>query len=771
MTDRESEGVLGSDVWVPFDAREALRASTGRDRAIVAGRVAAASLAPLLPWAFETYVFGQPYPAPFILVLPFVLLAAWLAGWQAGAVATGIGLFAGWDLLSETTPFYASMTDLGGDDLMASTAFVVCGVLACGFVDHVRRTQLQLLANEQDRERRVNDFSESAEFAIVSADSAGNIVAWNRSAEKTFGYTEAEAIGKSLTLIIPPKFREAHHAGMTRFRETGVPRVIGNTVELTAIHRDGREFEIELSLSTWMDRGERYFTGILHDVSLRKAAQRRLEDAANQLRSMVEYAPYGQVLVSPEGRIELVNAQLERDTGFARDELVGQGIETLVPERFRETYLKDPQPRGLGGSERNLFVRTRDGGEFPAAIALMPVQFETGQVTLVSITNLTERRAAEDALEDLAYRLDRATEAGQLGVWEYRPATGSVVVFGETTRARGHAGTGQQELGWESFLSAVHEDDRPRVRARFFEGTGLPPRGVSHVAEEYRLIDGDGVVRHVAGRARIETDEQGRVSLVTGTEIDVTEAKRTGDMLRETQKLEAVGQLSGGLAHDFNNLLGIVIGNLDLLVETIPASEPQHGRAQVALGAAERAAEVTRSLLKVARRQPLEVEDCELNAVVRELQPLVETSLGKSVRVEFALSEAPLQLAMDAQGLSHTLLNLAINARDALTDFGGDARVVVRTSLVHLSLGDHPTLPAGDFVSLSMQDNGPGMPAEVSERVFEPFFTTKEAGHGTGLGLAMVRGFAEQLGGAARIHSVVGEGTTVELLFPAHGKD
>lgn len=172
----------------------------------------------------------------------------------------------------------------------------------------------------------------------------------------------------------------------------------------------------------------------------------------------------------------------------------------------------------------------------------------------------------------------------------------------------------------------------------------------------------------------------------------------------------------------------------------------------------------------MARHEPVSVQLCELNPLIEELKPLLATSLGKSVRLELELGDGLPTVPMDASALSHALLNLAINSRDALAGSTADARVVVRTSLLREDATEHPMMKAGLMAVVSIEDNGPGMTPEVQERVFEPFFTTKEAGQGTGLGLAMVRAFTEQLGGGVRLTSVPGEGTVVQMLFPTEGR-
>ncbi len=229
----------------------------------------------------------------------------------------------------------------------------------------------------------------------------------------------------------------------------------------------------------------------------------------------------------------------------------------------------------------------------------------------------------------------------------------------------------------------------------------------------------------------------------------------------ESQKLAAIGQLTGGLAHDFNNLLGVVVGNLDFLGDKLPGDKHQ----KAALDAALRGAEVTRSLLAVARRQPLEVAVQDLNALLSEMVPLLVSSAGSSVVVTANLSLDPLSARLDASGLSNVVLNLVINARDAMEGTRGEKRLTLSTR--RLTVTDATgSLAPGAYAVLEVSDTGAGMSDAVRGQAFEPFFTTKDRGHGTGLGLAMVFGYAQQLGGRATIDSAQGAGTRVSVYLP-----
>lgn len=249
---------------------------------------------------------------------------------------------------------------------------------------------------------------------------------------------------------------------------------------------------------------------------------------------------------------------------------------------------------------------------------------------------------------------------------------------------------------------------------------------------------------------------------------DIAERLRTEARVLQAQKMEAIGQLTGGLAHDFNNILGVVIGSLELLEQPLTAAERKQV-AKAALLAAERGVEVTRSLLSVARRQPLKPREVNVNDLLRELEPLIRQTAGKAIKVEVAPLALDSVAYIDQGGFNNAILNLVINARDAMPR-GGSLYVYTHW----LGLLDHaeiaPDVPSGEYIAIGVDDTGAGMSAAVVARAFDPFFSTKERGKGTGLGLAMVYGFARQSGGTAQIHSTPGKGTLVTLLLPVAGQ-
>ncbi len=384
---------------------------------------------------------------------------------------------------------------------------------------------------------------------------------------------------------------------------------------------------------------------------------------------------------------------------------------------------------------------------------------------LVSLLDVTELKRAEEALRAGEQRL-RASEQRhrqvvdliQEGVWLH--ADGKVL-YANPYAVQMFGAKSQDDLIGRPIMSLVHPDERARAMARtrtVMEETGSVPLA------EMRLLTLDGRTMIVAQHAtRFIQDDKVHV-LVAGR--DVTAQREAEAQLQHAQKMESVGQLTGGVAHDFNNLLTVVVGSLDAAVGRAPPE--LRPLVESALQAAERGAALVRQLLGFSRRQTLIPERLRLNDLAAGMEDLLRRTLGEHVEIEMKVREDLWPAFADKSQVESALLNLAINARDAMPEGG---KLTIETDNAHLD-GDYAArnaeVTAGDYVTLAVTDTGTGMTAEVLERAFEPFFTTKEVGKGSGLGLSMIYGFAKQSGGHLKIYSEVGHGTTVRLYMPRH---
>ncbi|MFC3607416.1 ATP-binding protein [Stutzerimonas tarimensis] len=320
------------------------------------------------------------------------------------------------------------------------------------------------------------------------------------------------------------------------------------------------------------------------------------------------------------------------------------------------------------------------------------------------------------------------------------------------------------ELAGQPFMARVHPEDLTRTAESV---ASLEQAGIL-MAFENRYRHRDGSYRWLSWNAV----RRGKCLYVTARDVSEEKARiaaldRAEDQLRQSQKMEAVGQLTGGLAHDFNNLLAGISGSLELVTRRMRQNRPEDAEryVQSAMSSANRAAALTHRLLAFSRRQTLDPRTTDVNRLVQGMYELIARTAGPEIRVQTRLQDDLWSMRCDRNQLESALLNLCINARDALPDGGELAIATANLTLDGKSAADRAATP-GDYVVLSVTDNGTGMTAEVQARAFDPFFTTKPIGMGTGLGLSMIYGFAQQSGGQALIESAPGMGTTVRLLLP-----
>lgn len=306
----------------------------------------------------------------------------------------------------------------------------------------------------------------------------------------------------------------------------------------------------------------------------------------------------------------------------------------------------------------------------------------------------------------------------------------------------------------------IHPDDRDRVLR---EMAAMPSAG--SLATEYRWRRADGSYRFFYDRAVVVRDRHGMPEEIFGMWLDVTEHRQLEQQLVQSRKMDAIGQLTGGIAHDFSNMLTAVLSNLDLLRRSLKPGGRAARRAETALQSALRCAELTQRLLYFARQKPLQRGAVDLGATATGMSEILSQTLDERIAIEMKIEPGSWAALADQSQIESSLLNLVINARDALPDGGKVIVEVANATLDEPFEDENFQATAGDYVMLSVADNGIGMPAEVRARMFEPFFTTKEPGHGTGLGLSMTYSFVRECGGFIRIRSEIGCGTVVSLYF------
>jgi PAS domain S-box-containing protein len=401
------------------------------------------------------------------------------------------------------------------------------------------------------------------------------------------------------------------------------------------------------------------------------------------------------------------------------------------------------------------------------------VRDEAGRPELLSgiVQDVTDRKQSEQSLRELTGRLHLAMASARAGIWDWHVPTNQMLwddrmleIYG-LTRESFPGGV----IAWEQGL-------HPEDRARALEECAAALRGEREFDTEFRVLRPDGAICHVKANGLVLRDERGEAVRMIGINTDVTDRKRAEEertklesQLHQSQKMESVGRLAGGVAHDFNNMLGVILGNAEMVLDRLDRSSPLRDGLQEIVTAANRSADLTRQLLAFARKQTVTPRAIELNARVQQTLRLLERLIGENVRVTFRPGDALWPIHMDPSQIDQILTNLCVNARDAITGIG---EVIIETANVSLDEAycaaheGSPASSAGEYVRLSVRDDGCGMDEATRARIFEPFFATKEVGRGSGLGLATVYGIVKQNKGMIDVSSEPGRGTRFDLHFP-----
>jgi hypothetical protein len=470
---------------------------------------------------------------------------------------------------------------------------------------------------------------------------------------------------------------------------------------------------------------------------------------------------YAIILLDPEGKPTSWNAGIRRVLGYDKAEFLRTTAADLYPTDARRNGASAEDLAAAARQGRftvNRWLVRKDGSRFWGSLSTTSVHDREGRLLGYArrVRDLTENKDVEEQLRRNQDSLELALEAAGLGTWEYDLSTGESTM---DARARTLFGIGADESATTArWLDAVHADDRQTTLERW-ERALAERQGYS---AEYRVVWPDGSIHWIMAVGRWVTDPSTRSPLrFTGVVLDLTERRRTEAHLQESLRLEAIGRLAGGIAHDLNNMLAAILGFGDLLSRSFEPDDPRAADVEQITRAAARSAGLTRQLLAFARREMTQPRALDINSVIHHAHALLPPILGENVELELRLAPAPGAVYADARQVEQIVMNLVLNARDAMPQGG---RVTIETGTAQLTPGEHEL--SGRFTLLSVTDTGHGMDAATLQRIWEPFFTTKPPGRGTGLGLASVYGSVKQGGGFVWADSEPGRGTTVQVYWP-----
>ena len=495
---------------------------------------------------------------------------------------------------------------------------------------------------------------------------------------------------------------------------------------------------------------------------------------------LLEALPDAIVAVDRDGTIVQVNSQAQELFAYDREELIGQKVEMLVPDSYRgqhhhhrQNFAQTPKTRRMG-ADLDLYGRRRNGSEFPVEISLSPVSTETGWFVLSAIRDISDRKRIAEELRRANEELHRRS-AEQIG--EYRSRLASIIdssddailskdlegIITSWNKGAEHIyGYSPEEIVGKH-ISLLIPSDRPDEISEILQKI---KRGESTEHYESVRVTKDGRRVNVSVSVSPLRNASGDIMGASAIARDVTAQKRAEGQLRQSQKMEAIGRLAGGVAHDFNNILAIINACTEFLRDRIvPAAEPSTYVENIRK-ATERGTSLTRQLLAFSRTPAIQTQVLDLNDRLKDISKLLRPLLGDDVEVLIVSRSPSAVIEADPGQLDQIVVNLAVNARDAMPRGG---KFILETGAVNFDEGfaeQHQAMAAGKYVLLAVSDTGSGMDEATVSRIFEPFFTTKEAGKGTGLGLATVYGIVKQSAGHIFVYSEPGHGTTFKIYLP-----
>jgi two-component system, cell cycle sensor histidine kinase and response regulator CckA len=590
---------------------------------------------------------------------------------------------------------------------------------------------------------------DSSTGAIFSKSTDGVIVSWNAGAERLYGYSAAEAIGEHVGIIVPDEHRDELDWILEEVRRGR--SVVG--LETVRQRKDGARIDVELTTSPIRDADGAVTAAAVigHDIASRKRAETALVRSGQEFRAAFATASIGMAQADPiTGRWLRVNQKMCAITGYSAEEMLTMRVPDITYPEDRQTdweafqrVVRDEAP---SYRMEKRYIR-KDGAVIWVNVNMTVIRDEDGQPirTMAAIEDITERKTAEEAVHESEERFRALIQHASDVVVLLQPEGTISYVSPSISSMLGHQ---PEDVVGRSVLDFIHPDDWPAV-LETIQKVVVAPEATARV--ECRMRHSDGSWRAIESAGTNQLDNPAVRALVINSR-DVSERRTAEEQLRQTHKMEAVGNLAGGIAHDFNNLLQAMLSQTQVL-----RGQPNDPGEVVAAcdelaDAISRGASLTRQLLLFARRETVRPERIDLNEAVRDASKLLHRLIRENIAVTINLAEQGLPLDADRGQLQQVLINLALNAADAMPEGG---RLVIRTG-------------AGDAhqVWLSLSDSGHGIPEAIREHVFEPFFTTKDAGKGTGLGLSVVQGIVIQHGGRIEVESTVGAGTTFTITLP-----
>lgn len=634
------------------------------------------------------------------------------------------------------------------------------GVPASAFYFRTRQ-KMASDAHARERDTQLQLVSDNIPFLIAYVDTDYRYRFVNKAGASWYATNMGDAVGRHISDIHNPDSAEKLHKRL-RIALDGNEQKFEETIT----YPDGKTRDIEgIHVPDCDECGTiRGVVAIIIDVSERKRQEQELKRNQTELELLLNNIPVRIFYKDDKNRFMRVNEAAAQSVGIPADELKGADNYDLFPEMAAKYHRDDLEVINSGEAKFGIIERYTPKDCEHGWVRTDKVPFtdpDTGEkFVFVAVTDITSEKLAENVVRDSEERYRRLYN--ETPVMQH-----SVDQYGQLTNVSDFwlqkLGYEREEVIGEHWASFLTPESREVMIDALEEDAKTEGRNKK---VELQILTKSGGTRDVLYSSITEDKNEDGPIASLAVLADITERKSFEKQLYQAQKMQSVGQLTSGLAHDFNNLLGVVLGNLQLIERSVDGNDRATKRIGAALRAVDKGAELTRRLLAFSRKQKLETESVNLDPLFSELNQMLRRTLGESVSLEFGAHDDLPNVRTDPSQLESAILNLAVNARDAME---GDGTLTIESKTVHLGpedVGQGLDLKPGQYVVVAVTDTGEGIPAEAIEKVFDPFFTTKDVGAGSGLGLSMVYGFVKQSGGDVRIYSEVGRGTTIRLYLP-----
>lgn len=613
--------------------------------------------------------------------------------------------------------------------------------------------------------KRLNAVMEASPDAIITATKDGIVTGWNPAAERLFGWTEEEALGKPNPIIPDAKQDE-----FQRRLQAVAQGEYTQKMESLRQRKDGTLIQVSISTAPLCEAGGE-ITGVmavLSDITKRKEAEEALRESEERLRVIFDAAQEGIVQVSPTGVILYANRRMAEMFGRPPDEVIGSSFFDHVHPDQKTASGASMSRLGAGEvdivSVERHFIR-RDGSDFWGYVSARRLAGPDGRIKAMVgiITDITESKNSIKALKASEEKYRSLFEESKDVIYisspdgkfiDINPA--GVALFGYSSK---------EELLSVDIARQLYIDPSERTR---FKQTIEKQGFVTDYELSMKKKSGEELAVMTL-TSSVVRDERGNIVAYRGIMRDMTEHRKLEQQLRQSQKMEAIGQLAGGIAHDFNNILSAIVGYGGMMQMKMAPDDANRLNVEQILSSADRAANLTHSLLAFSRKQIINPKPVNLNDIIKKVERLLSRLIGEDVELHTQTSDRDLTVWADSLQIEQVLMNLAANARDAMPTGG---QLIIKTEAIDLHdefMMHGGILKPGMYALLAVTDTGSGMDEKTQEKIFEPFFTTKEVGKGTGLGLAMVYGIIKQHNGYILASSQLGKGTTFSIYLPLTG--